>query len=155
MENSEIWKTIPNYNYLISNLGRIKNKFGKLLKGSYGKNYPRFGLYKNGIVKYFTLSRLVALTFISNPENKSCINHKDGNKKNNKVDNLEWVTYSENSIHAYKNGLYNTSKRRKPHKLNEFQKRIIRKCDLKNHEISKIFDVSKSYVSMFRNGKRN
>ena len=55
--------------------------------------------------KYCLVHRLVANAFIPNPENKRCINHKDGNKKNNNINNLEWVSYSENMKHAYRTGL--------------------------------------------------
>jgi len=120
----EIWKNIDGYNgkYKISNFGRVlsikKKGFsihssgrkyfykGKdiFLKAS-NKTYKCFALTKNGKTKYFQLHRLLAKAFIPNPENKPCINHKDGNKYNNYLYNLEWCTYSENIIHAYKNGL--------------------------------------------------
>lgn len=109
----EVWEWINNYegDYQISNKGRIKsfktNKIGKILKPKKdGKDkYLMICLCKNGNKKYYLIHRLVAETFIPNPENKLQVNHIDGNKKNNKVDNLEWVTCSENINHAYENDL--------------------------------------------------
>lgn len=63
----------------------------------------------NGKCKFIRTHRLVAIHFIPNPDNKPEVNHKDGNKFNNRVDNLEWVTSSENQIHAYKAGLQKIS----------------------------------------------
>jgi hypothetical protein len=76
-------------------LTQFINKFG----------YPTVYLYKDGVKKRFFVHRLVAEAFIENIENKRCVNHKDGIKTNNDVSNLEWVTHSENTIHAYKTGL--------------------------------------------------
>jgi len=69
------------------------------------EGYINACLYKYGKKKYIMVHVLVAKTFIPNPENKKCINHKDGNKQNNSIENLEWCSYSENHKHAYKNGL--------------------------------------------------
>lgn len=68
------------------------------------------------------IHRLVAETFIPNPENKPTVNHKDGNKLNNNVDNLEWATHSENMQHAFKTGLNHSTK---GHKVSEETKRKI------------------------------
>jgi hypothetical protein len=65
------------------------------------KRYAGVTLVKDGIKKYPTVHRLVAETFIPNPDNKKTINHKDGNKLNNNTSNLEWSTHSENVIHSY------------------------------------------------------
>lgn len=69
--------------------------------------YLRVSLYKNRKAQSKQIHRLVAEAFIENEENKPCINHKNGNKEDNSVNNLEWVTYSENIQHAYDNELRN------------------------------------------------
>jgi hypothetical protein len=63
------------------------------------KGYLRVYLYKNGKRKHHKIHRLVAKAFIPNPNNKPQVNHKDGNKKNNSITNLEWVTDEENKLH--------------------------------------------------------
>lgn len=68
-------------------------------------------LWKDGEMKTHLVSRLVATAFIPNPENKEEVNHKNGNPLDNSVENLEWVTRSENIRHAFKNGLLQTSKK--------------------------------------------
>jgi len=88
--------------------GRIDNRKGKVLKPKIDKyGYQVITLSKNGIRKTYTIHQLVAKAFIPNPENKKTINHKDGNKMNNYVDNLEWATEKENQQHKWKNGLAN------------------------------------------------
>lgn len=98
-----IWKQIKGFeNYQISNTGLIR-KGDLILKPFDNKGYERIEL-KNGDIKSKKLiHRLVAEHFIPNPLNKSQVNHKDCNKKNNHVDNLEWVTNKENAQHAIAN----------------------------------------------------
>ncbi len=100
----EIWKDIKDYEglYKISNLGNVKSlKTNKNLYYSKSRNYLRVSLNKNGIRKGYSIHRLVAQTFIPNPNNYPCVNHKDCNGNNNKVNNLEWCTYKQNN--SYKN----------------------------------------------------
>ena len=103
----EIWKNIDEaLNYEVSNTGLIRNKnSGKILKGRLSKSgYLQVSIKidKTGSFSNRYIHRLVATYFISNPENKREVNHKDGNKENNNVENLEWMTSSENQIHKHK-----------------------------------------------------
>ena len=104
--NIEKWKQIPNLPYEISSLGKIRNLQGKVLK-TYVQNsgYEQIKINYQGLHIHKSIHRLVAEAFIPNPLNRSCVNHIDGNKLNNTVDNLEWCTNSENILHARKTGL--------------------------------------------------
>lgn len=98
----EIWKDIEGYEglYQVSNLGRVKSlkfnkeKILKLLLDS--KGYYKVNLYKNNKIKTYLMHRLIASAFISNPNNLPQVNHKDEDKTNNKVENLEWCTVDYN-----------------------------------------------------------
>lgn len=111
---TEIWKDIIWYEWLyqVSNLWNIKsfsNKKTNILKSWYCKWYYQIHLHNDWIKNRILVHRLVAQAFIPNPENKPQVNHKDWNKQNNCVQNLEWVTRSENAIHSYRI-LWNKSK---------------------------------------------
>ena len=105
----EIWKDIKGFEgiYIVSNIGRVKrlkcryakeDRFIKMYLGKRG--YYCYNLWNKGKNKVSTVHRLIATQFIPNPENKREVNHKDANKLNNSIDNLEWVTPKENSVHA-------------------------------------------------------
>lgn len=103
--NEEEWKTIDKFlNYEISNYGNLRNKTTKyILKPSIKSGYLCVSLNDvNGDRKSFKIHRLVALTFIPNTENKQTVNHKDHNKLNNNLSNLEWATTSEQNNHKRK-----------------------------------------------------
>ena len=94
----EEWKDTEYIGYKVSNLGRIKNEQGKILKTQIRKGYCDVGLHIEGQrqPKIVKVHRLVAKAFIPNPNNYPLVNHKDENKQNNRVDNLEWCTQKEN-----------------------------------------------------------
>lgn len=103
----EEWKNIRNHSrYEISNLGNVRNiKTKYVLKGRLSKSgYLQVSIRNDltGKQENQYIHRLVAFHWIDNPKNKKEVNHKDGNKLNNSVDNLEWVTSSENQIHRQK-----------------------------------------------------
>lgn len=123
----EIWKPIKDYEglYEVSNFGNVRSLDhyasngvkdilykGRTLKYWWdGKhNYKMVTLSKDNRKTKYLVHRIVAETFMENPKNKKEVNHKDGNKGNNEVSNLEWVTSKENKEHAYKNGYYDTDK---------------------------------------------
>lgn len=113
----EIWKDIKGYEglYQISNLGNVKSLRRKVYNHYIKerllnpviikKGYLQIKLRKENNYKHFKVHRLVAQAFIPNPKNLPQVNHKDGDKTNNCVDNLEWVTEKENMRHAVKNNL--------------------------------------------------
>lgn len=104
--NDEYWKQIKNTNYEVSNYGRVKNTITNfILKQAIDKyGYPKIHIVdinKNNMYK--TIHRLVAETLLPNINNLPQVNHKDGNKLNNHITNLEWVTVKENIIHSFDN----------------------------------------------------
>jgi len=107
-----MYKKIPNFeNYSINENGVvINNKGGIKYCRISNKGYFIVNLYSNGVGKSLLIHRLVALAFLDNPQKKPCVNHIDGDKLNNHVLNLEWVTKSENDKHAYKIGLRTANK---------------------------------------------
>lgn len=146
MNQKEIFKDIIGYEglYQVSNIGRVKSlkRIGKgrglnigfaerifnekILKPQLTNKYYSVMLSKNGKIKLMKIHRLVLTAFKENKENKSQVNHIDGNKLNNNIENLEWCTVSENITHSYKIGL--RSKKGEKHHL----------CKLKLIDVIKI-----------------
>ena len=122
MSETEIFKDIEGYEgfYQVSNEGRVRS-LERVVEHSYsgirtikerilkpGKNrdgYLHVNLCKDGSLKMHRIHRLVAEAFTPNPENKKTINHVNGIKADNRLENIEWCTNSENQLHAYRTGL--------------------------------------------------
>jgi hypothetical protein len=98
----EIWKKFENYNYFVSNLGRVKSGFtgGIMSPAINGGGYLYVTLFNTKGKYNKMIHRMVAIAFIENPENKAQVNHKDGDKRNNVLENLEWNTQFENMRHS-------------------------------------------------------
>lgn len=109
----EIWKQVVNKpftSYQISSFGRVKNKYEKILKTNIDKDgYERITLNYKGFYQTIKIHILVAYAFIKKPKDfykiKYTVNHIDGVKTNNTINNLEWLTYSDNLKHAFKIGI--------------------------------------------------
>jgi hypothetical protein len=168
MDNLEVWRDINGYegHYQVSNIGRVKslarvvecrkdvfvNKKEKFLSDwDCGKGYRKIKLSKDGIEKSIRVHRLVAETFLGNPESKSEVNHINGIKDDNRVGNLEWCTSSENTIHALNNKL-KISQKGSEHGMSKLTEKDVleireigRSKGLK--EVSKIYKVSESLIS--------
>jgi transcriptional regulator of met regulon len=164
----EVWKEIDGYAgvYFVSNYGNVKSidhflegrlgsgkQNGRILKQQICvKGYSRVSLSNNS--KKFTTGahRLVALSFIPNPENKPQVNHINGIKTDNRVENLEWCTNSENQLHAVKNKLTNPPTGEKHHlsKLRNEDVIKARACfeiGFSNKELAKDYGVSQTAMS--------
>ena len=142
MEEIEIWKDIPEYEglYQVSNFGRVKSLERivlfkdnrvyvykeQMLKQWISRGYPTINLHKNNIRKTFRVHCLVASAFLENPDNLPCINHKDENKQNNYVDNLEWCTHEYNMNYGTRNERISNK-----HKGKKRSKEFIKKKQIK------------------------
>lgn len=158
----EIWKECHiTDKYSVSNLGRVRDNFTNKIKKSTLSNcgYNVISMRVNGIKKVFTIHRLMLLTFKSEEWFEGAVvNHKDGNKLNNNLNNLEWCTVKENCLHAYKLKLI------KPicgvdnflSKLTEQQVLEIRKMYNEGYSqvtISKIYNIGQDNISSIVNNK--
>lgn len=179
----EIWKPIKDFEglYEVSTLGNVRSIDrtikswnghkdidvlfkGKILKQHITRGYMAVGLCKNGKMQNIQVHRLVAKTFIPNLNNKPQVNHIDGNKHNNKVENLEWCSSSENVKHSYRIGLRVIKDKQKEQMRKvglQCGKKVIQKDKLGN--IVKIFDsgsqasrelgISQPTISLYCLGK--
>tara|TARA_R100001086_G_scaffold250083_1_gene193457 strand:- start:1531 stop:2301 length:771 start_codon:yes stop_codon:yes gene_type:complete len=173
---SQIWKDIEGYSgyYQVSNDGEVRSldreivhknghsivRKGKSLnKYKCSKGYYRVELSKHGTRKKMLVHRLVAQAFISNPNKKPCVNHKNGIKTDNNISNLEWCSYSENTKHALASGLM------EPRKGSDCNFSVISENDVRSildmlrtkeytqNEIASMFNIKKATVSAINTGK--
>lgn len=166
----EVWKDIVDFEglYKISNLGNIvrvehiikdKNGFSKKQCFKVMTQKTCKNGYKSVCLKGKSLlvHRLVAKSFLNNSEEKPCVNHKNSKRHDNRVENLEWCTYKENTNHAITNdNLKVTGEDNPSSKLNEDNVILIREYIKKgksNLEISKIFNVSRAAIYYIKVGK--
>lgn len=148
---TEKWREVLGYEglYKVSNLGRIKSRNKLKVQQDNGRGYLVVHLNKNGKPKWHLVHRLVAQAFIDNPQNKPTVNHKDGDRTNNKAINLEWATYSENNSHSYRsNG--RKSAVAKPIYLVETGE-----IYSSSYEASRKTGISQSSINRCANGKLN
>lgn len=158
------WRSVKGYEglYEISDTGIVKSirrpgaKGGNLKPDVMYDGYHQVTLYKNNVTTRFKVHRLVAIAFIG--ESDLCVNHIDGNRSNNNVDNLEWVTHKQNTIHAMDRiGPWQISgEKHATAKLTRLQvdEIIENKRGITGRQLAKEFGVSEAQVSRIKNGTR-
>ena len=163
----EIWKIIDNFpNYQISNFGRVMSLVKKdkpLIRTPHitGGGYYSIKLHRKvegkKVIERRYIHRLVAEAFIPNPLNRTEINHIDGDKTNNHITNIEWITHSENMKHSYKLGLHSCLDMRGINhprvKLSEEDVRDIRRRIDSGTKIGKEYGITRQQVNNIRRGK--
>lgn len=167
-ERVEIWKPVKGYekSYIVSNFGNVmsipreyKSKDGKvfyvdgktLKKHDDTRGYDRVQLGKH---KKERVHRIVANAFIPNPMNLSEVNHKDGNKKNNNVENLEWISHKGNVLHAVETGLFGDRSKKAPPEIVKAIREEYVPYDREHSTdaLAKKYGMSASYVWRIING---
>ena len=162
MGNNEIWKDVKDYEgvYQVSNLGRIKSlkrlwvNDDRIIKGyPDGNGYHQIDLHVNGRRKVYKVHRLIAMSFVPNVNNFREINHRNGIKTDNRAENLEWVTRSDNMKHCFATGLHETmaGERCGRHKLKEkdviFIRESVGRLEYSQAALARKFNVSRSLIS--------
>ena len=159
----EIWKKIEKFeNYYVSNLGNVKSyqklKNGTTLKAINDSGYLYVNLCNSNSRKKIAIHRLVAIYFLDNKENKKEVNHINGIKNDNRIENLEWCTVKENNIHAIKLGLSGQLPGEKHHMSKLKEKEVLEiinnKDSLYQWQLALAYNISQTQVSRIINKKR-
>jgi hypothetical protein len=154
------WKPVKGFEelYEVSNTGEVRGlKRGVLLSQTTKSNgYKSVKLSKNSKYEHRYVHRLVAEAFLENPQNKKTVNHKNGKKDMNNVENLEWLTYSENHKHAYNTGLKERKATRGNTKLSSpdvVKIRFLLSQGITHQTIADMFNVSRYTITDISIGK--
>lgn len=160
------WKDVPGFEgyYKISKNGELFSLPRRTVRPGIRKSaidrngYKKVTLSKKCKLHYFTVHRLVALTYIPNPQNLPTVNHKDGNKLNNSIENLEWATYSYQQKHACAIGIKDHfGENHSQHKLKEYQVveilKLLKLGNLSNKEIGILYNVTGCCINSIKRGR--
>lgn len=159
----EVWKDVPGYEglYMVSSYGNVisvaggngRQPFKPLRMNKNNAGYYQVSLVKDSKAANVQIHRIVAIAFIPNPEHKEQVNHNDGNKLNNSVDNLEWVTRSENALHCYRVLGFKRQGKERPVKINsEIAKEIYQSTESVKNLANK-FEISETMVRNIKSRK--
>lgn len=151
----EVWQPVRGYEgrYEVSDTGQVKGTKGPRKPVKTARGYVQVDLCKHGTCRKFFIHRLVATHFIPNPNQCPQVNHKDGNKTNNFVSNLEWCTAAQNAIHAVR--LLERHGENMPNaKMTSEQVRSIRTDTRLHREIAADYGISRQVVSRIKSGKK-
>ena len=151
----EEWRQIKDFeNYSVSDFGNIKNNItNKVLKNNLKAGYYNIDLTNNKNSKTFKVHRLVALAFTDNPENKSDVNHKDKNKLNNNLTNLEWMTRKENNIHRCAGLKITSNKNKEVLRIRPDTNEVIEKYT--SIELAGTWAFNNAYTKTIHNGRNS
>lgn len=163
--DGEMWKPVMGFEgmYMVSNFGRIKSLprlgkvgqkvFSRIMKQANSKQkYLSVELSTNFKTKIFLCHRLVGMAFIPNPLNKPCINHINGIKTDNRVENLEWVSHKENNEHAKITNLVPLGELHTSSKITNKDALFISKSNMSTAQLAKKYNLSKTTVLSIKNG---
>lgn len=155
---SEKWAPVKGFEdrYKVSTSGRVYSHKRKMFLKSTSKRYPKVVLHKKGKLYNFLVHRLVANAFIPNPQNKKQINHINGNKHDNRVENLEWCTQSENMLHAFSLGLEKPRQGEEHHNARLTEKEVIEifKSKEGTNKLAARYSIAATAVSKIRKRQR-
>jgi hypothetical protein len=172
MRRKENWKDVKGLEgfYQISDRGRVKSLPRKIVtahgvtrsvlggilrpyKSVKGYLTVKIGISQQSKKHYF-LHKMIAEAFIPNPYNKKHVNHIDGDKLNNKISNLEWVTFKENITHAFKNRLIISARGEEAGRTKLTNKQVLKilNSNLSSRELGKMYSVSKTTIAAIKTG---